>query len=70
MAAAGEEVEIPNVYIRNKENIGEYLTDINEAAKSWDNKDKFAVAGLTTENEAIKQSLKRSGKASIPQPQP
>ena len=29
LAAAGEEVEIPNVYIRNKENIGEYLTDIN-----------------------------------------
>lgn len=57
MAAAGEEVEIPNVYIRNKENIGEYLTDINEAAKSWDNKDKFAVAGLTTENEAIKNNL-------------
>ena len=54
LAAAGEAIEIPNVHIRNKENIGEYLTDINEAAKSWDNKDKFAVAGLTTQNEAIK----------------
>lgn len=35
LAAAGEAIEIPNVHIRNKENIGEYLTDINEAAKSW-----------------------------------
>ncbi|WFE85953.1 hypothetical protein [Parabacteroides chongii] len=53
LAAAGEEIEIPNVYIRNKENIGEYLVDINEAAKSWDNKDKFAVAGLTAKDEAL-----------------
>lgn len=53
LAAAGEEIEIPNVYIRNKENIGEYLVDINEAAKSWDNKDKFAVAGLTAKDEAF-----------------
>lgn len=53
LAAAGEEIEIPNVYIRNKENIGEYLVDINEAAKSWDNKDKFSVAGLTAKDEAF-----------------
>lgn len=66
MAAAGEEVEIPNVYIRNKENIGEYLTDINEAAKSWDNKDKFAVAGLTTENEAIKTISEKIGEGFNP----
>lgn len=66
LAAAGEEVEIPNVYIRNKENIGEYLTDINEAAKSWDNKDKFAVAGLTTENEAIKTISEKIGEGFNP----
>lgn len=53
LAAAGEKIEIPNVYIRNKENIGEYLVDINDAAKSWDNKDKFAVAGLTAKDEAL-----------------
>ncbi len=43
LAAAGEEVEIPNVYIRNKRKYWEYLTDINEAAKSWDNKDKLPL---------------------------
>ena len=55
LAAAGEEVEIPNVYIRNK-----------EAAKSWDNKDKFAVAGLTTENEAIKTISEKIGEGFNP----
>lgn len=53
LAAIGEEIKIPNVHIRNKENIGEYLVDINEAAKSWDSKDKFAVAGMTTEDQAF-----------------
>ena len=66
LAAAGEAIEIPNVHIRNKENIGEYLTDINEAAKSWDNKDKFAVAGLTTENEAIKTISEKIGEGFNP----
>lgn len=66
LAAVGEEIEIPNVYIRNKENIGEYLVDINEAARSWDNKDKFAVAGLTTENEAIKTISEKIGEGFNP----
>ena len=66
LAAAGEAIEIPNVHIRNKENIGEYLTDINEAAKSWDNKDKFAVAGLTTENEVIKTISEKIGEGFNP----
>ena len=52
--AIGAQLEIPNVYIRHKENVGEYLVEINEAAKSWDNKDKFTVAGLTSENEMFK----------------
>ena len=52
--AIGESHEIPNVYIRNKENIGEYLVEINDAAKSWDNKDKFTVAGLTSKDEVFK----------------
>lgn len=53
LIAAGEQYEIPNVHIRDKENIGEYLVEINEASKSWDNKDKFAVAGLTTSEEVF-----------------
>lgn len=52
--AADVKCEIPNVYIRNKENIGEYLVEINDAAKSWDNKDKFTVAGLTSKDEVFK----------------
>ena len=50
---AGEEYEIPNVHIRDKENIGEYLIEINDAAKSWDYKDKIAVVGLTSKEEAL-----------------
>lgn len=53
LAAVDEVLEIPNVHIRNKEHIGEYLIDINDAAKSWDSKDKYAVAGLTTEEEVF-----------------
>ena len=66
LAAAGEEIEIPNVYIRNKENIGEYLVDINEAAKSWDNKDKFAVAGLTAKDEAFITISEKIGEGFTP----
>lgn len=53
LAATGENIEIPNVHIRNQKNIGEYLVDINEASKSWDNKDKFSVAGLTAKDEVF-----------------
>ena len=70
--AIGESHEIPNVYIRNKENIGEYLVEINDAAKSWDNKDKFTVAGLISKNEifetiadAIKEGINPSTAAKI-----
>ena len=70
--AIGAQQEIPNVYIRNKENVGEYLVEINDAAKSWDNKDKFTVAGLTSKNEmfetiaeAIKEGINPSTAAKI-----
>lgn len=53
LIAIGENYKIPNVHIRNKENIGEYLIDINEASKSWDYKDKIAVVGLTSKEEAL-----------------
>ena len=69
---AGENYEIPNVYIRDKENIGEYLVEINDASKSWDNKDKFTVAGMTSEeevfgaiSEAIREGINPSAAAKI-----
>ena len=51
LIATGENYEIPNVRIREKENIGEYLVDINDAGTSWDNKDRLAVAALTATEE-------------------
>lgn len=47
LIAAGKDCAIPNVHIRNVENIGEYLTEINNTGKSWTTKDKLSVAALT-----------------------
>lgn len=66
LAAVGEKAEIPNVHIRNKENIGEYLVEINDAAKSWDSKDKYAVAGLTSKEEAIQTISEKIGEGFNP----
>lgn len=42
---------IPNVYIRDVENVGEYLVDINNVGSSWNKKDKLVVASLTSNDE-------------------
>lgn len=42
---------IPNVYVREVENVGEYLVDINNVGSSWDRKDRLVVASLTTKDE-------------------
>ncbi|WP_418496308.1 hypothetical protein [Coprobacter sp.] len=42
---------IPNVHVRDIENIGEYLVDINNVGSSWDKRDKLVVASLTTKDE-------------------
>lgn len=65
-ATADKDIEIPNVHIRNEENIGEYLVDINDAAKSWDSKDKYAVAGLTSKEEAIQTISEKIGEGFNP----
>ena len=50
--ATGKYTEaIPNVYVRDVENTGEYLVDINNVGSSWDKKDKLVVASLTTKEE-------------------
>ena len=42
---------IPNVHVRDIENVGEYLVDINNVGSSWDKKDRLVVASLTTKDE-------------------
>ena len=42
---------IPNVHVRDIENVGEYLVDINNEGSSWDKRDKLVVASLTTKDE-------------------
>lgn len=50
--ATGKYTEaIPNVYVRDIKNIGEYLVDINNVGSSWDKKDRLIVAALTTEEQ-------------------
>lgn len=50
--ATGKYTEvIPNVHVRDIENVGEYLVDINNVGSSWDKKDKLVVASLTTKEE-------------------
>lgn len=51
LIATGKDYDIPNVHIREVENVGEFLVDINDAGTSWDNKDKLTVAALTATEE-------------------
>lgn len=66
LAAVGEDIKIPNVYIRDIENVGQYLVDINENARSWDNKDKYSVAGLTAKDEAFATISEKIGEGFNP----
>jgi len=51
-AAVGESI-VPNVHVKEVENIGEYLVDINSTGKSWNTTDRFVVAALTSNEELI-----------------
>ena len=52
LVATGKYTEtIPNVYMRDIENVGEYLVDINNVGSSWDKKDRLVVASLTSNDE-------------------
>lgn len=66
LAVINEDIEIPNVYIRDIENIGQYLVDINENARSWDNKDKYSVAGLTAKDEVFATISEKIGEGFNP----
>ena len=48
---SGNTYTIPNVHVKEVENIGEYLVNINNVGTSWSQKDRVTVAALTTKNE-------------------
>ena len=49
--ATGAEYTIPNVHIKEVENVAKYLIDINKAGSHWDKRDKFVIARLTAGEE-------------------
>lgn len=48
---SGTSYTMPNVHVREVENIGEYLVNINNIGTSWTQKDRVTVAALTTKDE-------------------
>lgn len=48
---SGSTYTIPNVHVKEVENIGAYLVDINGIGTSWNQKDRVTVAALTTNDE-------------------
>lgn len=50
---------VPNTYIRTGIEIGNYLVDINDVGTSWNQKDRFAVAALTSNDELAHEIAER-----------
>lgn len=50
---------VPNTHIREVDNVGEYLVDINDVGTSWNQRDRFAVAALTSDNELVHEIANR-----------
>lgn len=50
---------VPNTYIRTGIEIGNYLVDINDVGTSWNQKDRFAVAALTSNDELANEIAER-----------
>ena len=61
---SGNTYTIPNVHVKEVENIGAYLVDINGVGTSWSQKDRVTVAALTTDDELFTNvaEFKRSDK--------
>lgn len=57
---------IPNVHVRDIENVGEYLVDINNVGTSWDKKDRLVVASLTSNDELFQNVAKLLNEGSNP----
>ena len=47
-------IVIPNVFVKEVENIGEYLVNINTVG-NWDKKDRLTVAALTSEEASVQE---------------
>ena len=47
---------IPNVHVRDIENVGEYLVDINNVGTSWDKKDVFGIGIMGRKSNIWKKS--------------
>jgi len=50
---------VPNTHLREVDNVGEYLVDINDIGTSWNQRDRFAVAALTSDNELVREIANR-----------
>ncbi len=50
---------VPNTHMREVDNVGEYLVDINDVGTSWNQRDRFAVAALTSDNELVHEIANR-----------
>lgn len=42
---------VPNTHLRKAKDLGKYLVDINNVGTSWNQKDRFAVAALVSDDE-------------------
>lgn len=56
LIAAGQDLVIPNVHVRELENIGEYLTEINQVG-NWTKNDKVTVAALINKQDELLQAI-------------
>ena len=56
LIAAGQDLVIPNVHIRELANIGEYLTEINQVG-NWTKDDKVTVSALINQQDELLQAI-------------
>lgn len=50
---------VPNVHIKKIKELGQFLVDINDVGASWSHQDRFAVAGLVSDDELIQNIANR-----------
>lgn len=50
---------VPNTHIKEIEDVGAYLVDINDVGTSWSQKDRFAVAALVSDEELAQEISER-----------
>lgn len=50
---------VPNTHLRGGKNIGEYLVDINDVGTSWNQRDRFSVAALTSDDRLVQEIANR-----------